>query len=100
MRLTGLGQTFKVKVSADDVARGKPQPDVFLEAARRLGVSPQGMIGIEDSGNGIRALKAAGMKVIAVPTPEIPLSADTIAMSDVLLPSLEVYDLALLETLK
>ena len=99
MRLTGLGKTIKVKVSADEVARGKPQPDVFLEAARRLGVAPHEMIGIEDSGNGIRALKAAGMKVIAVPTPEIPLSDETIAMADVLLPSLEAYNLALLETL-
>jgi len=100
MRLTGLGQVFKVLVSADDVAHGKPAPDVFLEAARRLGVPPQEMVGIEDSGNGIRSLRAAGMRVIAVPTIEIPLSADTIALADVVLPTLESFNLAVLETLK
>jgi HAD superfamily hydrolase (TIGR01509 family) len=100
MRLTGLGQTFKVLVSADEVSRGKPAPDVFLEAARRLGVPPQDMVGIEDSGNGIRALRGAGMRVIAVPTVEIPLTAETEAMADVILPTLEAFNLELLETLK
>lgn len=99
MRLTGLGDLFQVRVSADEVAHGKPKPDVFLEAARRLGVDPKQMVGIEDSGNGIRALKAAGMKAIAVPTPEIPLTAEVSAMADVLLPSLASYNLALLESL-
>ncbi|MHB8752842.1 MAG: HAD family hydrolase [Aggregatilineales bacterium] len=99
MRITGLGPLFGALVSADEVARGKPAPDVFLETARRLGALPDQTIGIEDSANGIRALKAGGMKAIAVPTPEIPLSLDVLAMADITLASLTQFDWALLQKL-
>ena len=99
MRITGLGPYFKVQVSADEVGRGKPAPDVFLEAARRLGIPPTQMLGIEDSGNGIRSLKAANMKAIAVPTPELPLAPEVEAMADVVLTSLESFDLPLIHRL-
>jgi len=99
MRLTGLGNKFAIRVSADEVGRGKPSPDVFLEAAQRLGLPPDQLVGIEDSGNGIRALKAAGMKVIAVPTVEIPLTPEVLALADVVLPTLESLTLAMLQSL-
>lgn len=76
-----FGWRFDAVCSADEVARGKPAPDVFLLAARKLGVAPHECIAIEDSANGIRAAKAAGMKVIAVGNAEGP--------ADVRLPSLE-----------
>jgi HAD superfamily hydrolase (TIGR01509 family) len=63
----GLGARFETAVSAADVARGKPAPDLFLEAARRLGVAPARCLVIEDSHNGLRAARAAGMACIVVP---------------------------------
>jgi HAD superfamily hydrolase (TIGR01509 family) len=99
MRITGLRPLFGSLVSGDEVAHGKPAPDVFLETARRLGTPPGQVAGIEDSGNGIRALKAAGMKAIAVPTPEIPLALEVLAMADVTLASLTQFDLELLQKL-
>jgi HAD superfamily hydrolase (TIGR01509 family) len=69
---SALGPMFAVTVSSEEVARGKPAPDVYLEAARRLGVAPEQCVAIEDSTNGIRAGLAAGMAVIAVPTTLFP----------------------------
>ena len=99
MRLTGLRPLFGSVVSGDEVAHGKPAPDVFLETARRLGTPPDHVVGIEDSANGIRALKAAGMKAIAIPTPEIPLSADVLGMADITLTSLTQFNLELIQGL-
>ena len=62
-----LAGHFEVTVSSEEVERGKPAPDVFLEAARSLRVAPLACAAIEDSGNGIRAASAAGMRVIAIP---------------------------------
>jgi HAD superfamily hydrolase (TIGR01509 family) len=80
---------FPVTVSSEEVARGKPGPDVYLEAARKLGVTPAACVAIEDSGNGIRAGKAAGMRVIAIPNRELPPEPDAHAMADLVLVSLE-----------
>ncbi|MFH1741125.1 MAG: HAD-IA family hydrolase, partial [bacterium] len=66
LRLTGLGARFGVVVSGDDVSRGKPAPDVFIEAARRCGVKPETCVGIEDTFPGLKAVRAAGMRVVAV----------------------------------
>jgi HAD superfamily hydrolase (TIGR01509 family) len=63
----GLRPLFGAIVTGHDVTRRKPAPDVYLEAARRLGVDPAGSIAIEDSGPGIAAAKAAGMLTIAIP---------------------------------
>jgi HAD superfamily hydrolase (TIGR01509 family) len=63
---TGLDAFFSVVVSADDVARGKPEPDLFLEAARQLGVEPGECVAVEDSSPGVIAAKAAGMFVVGV----------------------------------
>jgi mannitol-1-/sugar-/sorbitol-6-/2-deoxyglucose-6-phosphatase len=65
----GLRSAFEVIHSAEEEARGKPEPDVYLTAARKLGVDPALCVAIEDSPNGVLAAKAAGMKCIAVPEP-------------------------------
>lgn len=93
---TGLRPLIGVVVYGDTVARGKPDPDIYLEAARRLGVAPAACVGIEDSVNGLRALRAAGMKAIAVPSPGYPL-ADVAA--DLRLSSLEEFSLDLVRGL-
>ena len=64
-----LRSAFDTVVSGDEVARGKPAPDGFLMAARRLGVEPEQCVVVEDSRNGVLAGKAAGMRVVAVPGP-------------------------------
>lgn len=63
---TGLGRFFGVTVAGDEVTRGKPSPDLFLEAARRLGVSPGECVAVEDSRAGVAAAKDAGMFVVGV----------------------------------
>lgn len=69
---TGLAACFEVVVSSDEVAHGKPAPDVYLEAARRLAVEPDACLVIEDSLNGVRAGLAAGMTVVLVPNASVP----------------------------
>jgi HAD superfamily hydrolase (TIGR01509 family) len=86
---SGLGRYFEASVSSEEVARGKPAPDVFLEAARRLGVSPTSCAAVEDSENGIFAAKAAGMRTIAIPNPHYPPHEDALAAADVVLASIE-----------
>jgi beta-phosphoglucomutase-like phosphatase (HAD superfamily) len=74
-------------VSSQEVARGKPAPDVYLEAARRLGVDPARCVAVEDSHNGIRSAKAAGMRVVAVPNPHFPPDDEALAQADAVVPS-------------
>jgi HAD superfamily hydrolase (TIGR01509 family) len=88
LELLGVKQLFKATVSSEEVARGKPAPDVYLEAARRLGVDPTHAAAIEDSENGIRAAKAAGMRVIAIPNRHFPPPDEALAQADVVLVSL------------
>ena len=64
---TGLDAYLRTVVSADEVPRGKPAPDVFLEAARRLGADPSACVVLEDAAPGVVAAHAAGMRCIAVP---------------------------------
>ena len=65
----GMGQTFAVTASGDDVTHGKPAPDIFLLAARTLGAAPESCTVIEDSASGVRAAKAAGMRCIGFRNP-------------------------------
>ena len=69
-------------MSSEEVPRGKPAPDVYLEAARRLDAAPSSCVAVEDSSNGIRSAAAAGMTVIAVPNREFPPSPDALALAD------------------
>ncbi|MEV5747056.1 HAD family phosphatase [Actinoallomurus sp. NPDC052308] len=78
---TGLAESFRATVSTEEVARGKPAPDGYLLAARRLGVDPVGCAAVEDSSNGLRSAHAAGMRVIAVPHPRYPPAPDALALA-------------------
>jgi HAD superfamily hydrolase (TIGR01509 family) len=78
---TGLAAVFAVAVSSEEVARGKPAPDVYLDAARRMRVDPAACVAIEDSSNGIRAAAAAGMTVIAVPNAHYPPDEGALALA-------------------
>jgi HAD superfamily hydrolase (TIGR01509 family) len=88
LELSGLAACFAATVSSEEVERGKPAPDVYLECARRLGVAPTGCAAIEDSHAGIRSAESAGMRVIAIPNPTYPPDPDALAHADVVLPSL------------
>jgi len=85
----GVARCFAATVSSEEVARGKPSPDVYVEAARRLGVDPARAAAIEDSHNGIRSAKAAGMRVLAIPNPHFPPDEAALALADVVLADLD-----------
>ena len=88
LELLGVKQLFAATVSSEEVARGKPAPDVYLEAARRLEVDPAHAAAVEDSNNGILAAKAAGMRVLAIPNRHFPPGEEALAQADVVLDSL------------
>jgi HAD superfamily hydrolase (TIGR01509 family) len=87
LELLGVRALFEATVSSEEVARGKPAPDVYLEAARRLGVHPTRAAAVEDSQNGILAAKAAGRRVIAIPNSHFPPGEDALAAADEVLAS-------------
>ncbi len=89
MATSGWGEIFRVWVSSEEVDRGKPAPDVFLEAARRLDLDPRHGAGIEDSHNGILAARAAGLRTIAIPNHEFPPGEDALDRAHVVLDSLD-----------
>jgi HAD superfamily hydrolase (TIGR01509 family) len=89
LRLAGLEDCFRATVSSEEVERGKPAPDVYLEAARRLGVPPDHCAAVEDSHAGIRSAKSAGMRVIAIPNPSYPPDAEALELADLTLESLD-----------
>ncbi|PRX63151.1 HAD superfamily hydrolase (TIGR01509 family) [Nonomuraea fuscirosea] len=85
----GLTESFAATVSTEEVPRGKPAPDGYLEAARRIGADPGGCVAVEDSSNGLRSAYAAGMRVIAVPHPRYPPAPDALALAWRVLPGLD-----------
>jgi len=85
----GLAKLFAATVSSEEVARGKPAPDVYLEAARRLGVDAERCGAVEDSHGGIRSAKAAGMFVVAIPNPTYPPDGEALAAADLVLASID-----------
>jgi HAD superfamily hydrolase (TIGR01509 family) len=87
LELSGLAPCFRVTLSSEEVARGKPAPDVYLEAARRLGVQPDRCAADEDSAHGFASARAAGMRVVAVPNPAYPPGRDALAQADLVLGS-------------
>ena len=84
----GLHDAIRVVVSSQEVRRGKPAPDVYVEAARRLGMEPHRCAAVEDSQNGIRSAHGAGMRVIAVPNPHFRPDDEALAQADVVLSSI------------
>lgn len=99
MRLTGLNTVFDTIVLGDTIAQGKPAPDIYLEAARRLGVDPRACVGIEDSGNGLRSLVNAAMGAVAIPSPQFPLAPEVLALADRTLGSLTEFTPELARTI-
>jgi HAD superfamily hydrolase (TIGR01509 family) len=96
LKLTGLDRVLPIVVYGDDMKNGKPAPDIYIEAMRQLGVTPEVSLGIEDSGNGIRALKAAQMYAIAAPSPAFPLSDELLHLADAHITTLEEFTLPLI----
>ena len=88
LQLAGIADRFQVTVSSEEVARGKPAPDVYLEAARRLGADAGDCAAIEDSEKGLLSARAAAMRVIAIPNRQFPPGDEALAAADVVLDSL------------
>jgi HAD superfamily hydrolase (TIGR01509 family) len=99
LRLAGIAECFTAAMSSEEVARGKPAPDVYLAVLARMGVPPAEAAAVEDSGNGIRAARAAGMRVIAVPNPLYPPTSDDLALADLVLPDATALTGAVVEAL-
>jgi HAD superfamily hydrolase (TIGR01509 family) len=83
-----LRQCFAAVVSSEEVAHGKPAPDVYLAAARELGVAAADCVAVEDSTNGIKAAVAAGMRTIAVPNRQFRPDEEVLASASAVVPSL------------
>ena len=88
LEVAGIAPLFRATVSSEEVARGKPAPDVYVEAARRLEVDPARCAAVEDSSNGIRSARAAGMRVVAIPNPRYPPDPDAVEGADIVLGSI------------
>jgi HAD superfamily hydrolase (TIGR01509 family) len=89
LELTGTHDLFRATVSSEEAERGKPAPDVYLEAAGRLGVDPASCAAIEDSENGIRSASAAGLRVAAIPNRVFPPSEEALSLAGAVLDSLD-----------
>jgi HAD superfamily hydrolase (TIGR01509 family) len=87
LELTGTRDLFAATVSSEEVARGKPAPDVYLEAALRLDVVATACAAVEDSENGTRSAAGAGMRVVVIPNRVFPPSEAALALADVVLDS-------------
>ena len=88
LEASGLRSCFQVAMSTEQVARGKPAPDIYLAVAARLGVAPADCAAVEDSSNGLRSAAAAGLHVIAIPRPQYPPDPDALAATSLILPTL------------
>jgi HAD superfamily hydrolase (TIGR01509 family) len=96
--VSGLARFFRATVSSEEVPRGKPAPDVYLEAARRLGIDAGRCAAVEDSRNGILSARAANMRVIAIPNPAFPPGDDALAAADVVLQSIRELEPAVVSS--
>jgi HAD superfamily hydrolase (TIGR01509 family) len=95
LELTGWTECFSATTSSEEVARGKPAPDVYLATIRRLGASPVRCAAVEDSDAGIRSALAAGMTVVAIPNPAYPPDPVTVGKADAVLDSLVALEAAI-----
>ncbi len=89
LAVSGLGRHFAVTVSSEEVARGKPAPDVYLAAVAGLGAEAARCTAVEDSANGLRSAAAAGLRVVAVPNPHFPPAPDALALADAVVAGLD-----------
>jgi HAD superfamily hydrolase (TIGR01509 family) len=99
VELGGLGKLIEASVSSEEVGAGKPAPDVYLEATRRLGVGPGSAAAVEDSTNGLLSAAAAGLSVVAVPNPAHPPAEQGLTAAAVVLDSIEQLTPAVIEEL-
>jgi HAD superfamily hydrolase (TIGR01509 family) len=99
IEMAGLADAFGTVVSAAEVKRGKPAPDVYLRACELLGTDPRGTVAIEDSGAGVGSARAAGMPVVLIAGSEFPPGPDVHAQADLVLDSIELLDPATVEDL-
>jgi HAD superfamily hydrolase (TIGR01509 family) len=99
LELAGLADCFSVVLSSEEVERGKPSPDVYLEACRLLGSEPEQTAAIEDSGAGVRAAKAAAMPVVLIPERDFPPPPEIPELADVVLDSITELDAPVVENL-
>ena len=95
----GLTEVFKVTLSTEEVPRGKPAPDVYLEATSRLGFAPAACAAVEDSSNGLRSAAAAGLAVIAVPHGIYPPAGDALALARLVIAGLDELTVDAIEKL-
>ncbi len=84
----GLRACFQAVLSTEQVARGKPAPDIYLAVTAALGFPPAACAAVEDSSNGLRSAAAAGLRVIAIPQPRYPPDPDALARASLVLPNL------------
>jgi HAD superfamily hydrolase (TIGR01509 family) len=99
LKLADLGDCFAASISSEEVAHGKPAPDVYLAAAERISRDPRSCAAVEDSANGIRAAASAGMGVIAIPNAMFAPDDGALAIADVVLPSITALDPGVVEAL-
>ena len=100
LEVAGLSGEFEATVSSEEVEHGKPAPDVYLEAARRLGADAERCVAIEDSSNGLRSARAAGMAVIAIPNEHYPPDEDALALAAAVVHALDEITPELVERLR
>jgi beta-phosphoglucomutase len=85
--MLGITGKFDYVVDAAKIARGKPDPEIFLKAASELGVSPERCLGVEDAVAGVASIKAAGMTALGIGDPAV------LAQADKVIPDLSHFDL-------
>jgi HAD superfamily hydrolase (TIGR01509 family) len=88
LQSAGLRAYFTVVKSTEQVAHGKPAPDIYLAVTAELGCPPPDCAAVEDSSNGLRSAAAAGLRVIAIPQPQYPPDPDALSQASLVLPSL------------
>lgn len=94
LTIAGWNSLFEVTVSADEVAKGKPAPDVYQKAAAELALQPRTCVAVEDSSNGLRSASAAGLVVIAIPRPHYSPAPDSLSLAALVLPDIDVLTVA------
>jgi HAD superfamily hydrolase (TIGR01509 family) len=97
---SGLAELFKVTISTEEVSRGKPAPDVYLEAAARLGAQPASCAAVEDSTNGVLSALAAGLAVVAVPQGRYPVDTSVLRDASVVLEDLDDLTPTVIESIE
>ena len=100
LEIAGLTGAFRVTLSTEEVPRGKPYPDVYLDVARRLDVPPAECAAIEDSSNGLRSAAAAGVAVVAIPHGVYPPASDALAKASLVIESVDRLTVDAIENLR